>query len=1020
LTKTKKPTGLSLSRNGAVFTGAWKIADADYGDGQSMAYRLKVNNAWSKWIAISGLKKTTTSKAFTVAMSGYSPFKANTFLSNVEFRVRGNRKKYKNKKDKQISPKVSDWSSKGFAITVPRKPSLTATLSSSHSNITTFAWSVETSLTDAQWTYDLQYETRLVANCTETNGDNAWKLTSVASTSGTTTSMKSSIDITEDTTRLASGSFTRWMRIRARGPAGASGWTYAKHVYAQPKAATGTKASATETSSGLVVKGEWTAPSNAANPIGSTTVQYTITTPVAGLKCPSGASWTDANVSADTSGKDATSFLVGQTIDEDECLFMRVNTKWDGNTTYGTPTLARVGRLKKPSGLSVSVGDTTYRATITVTNNSSVPDSFLVIVYSTGTDTVGQAIGIVPHGHTGATIQCPAWDSSAPKSFSVYAAQGNFYATDDGDGVTTYAVSANMTSERITDGGSVPLAPASVAVALTDTPGTVRVTFDWTWAGAHSAELSWADHADAWESTDEPTTYVISNLHAARWNISGLETGKTWYIRVRLLGGTNDDVTYGAYSDIKSIDLSSAPAVTEMHLQAGTITYNSGMTAAWSYVTTDGTPQAHAEIAEVVNGEYIPIGHTDTAQHITINAEEVGWAAGETHFICVNVTSASGNQSGWTDPVPITVVEPLIVAIASDSLEVKAIVTDDTTRTVNALTEMPLTIRVTGAGQGGTTTIAIERADTYQVDKPDETDRYCFEGETIALATQIGEGEVEITNDMLFGSLDDGAKYRIVATISDSLGQRDTVTKDFEVYWTHQAIAPTATVTIDSDQLIAKLTPVKPSGAAATDVCDIYRLSVDKPVLIYPGASFGTTYVDPYPAIGEFGGYRFVTRTANGDYITEDNELAWVDVESGFDVNYNIIDFGSGRVELLYEIDVSNSWKKDFRETKYLGGSVQGDWNPAVSRSSSVAAVAITAEDQDTIEAMRRLAVWPGICHVRTKDGSSYAADVQVKEDYKQADAQRIVRFGLTITRVDTEDYDGMTLAEWQETQGED
>ena len=99
---------------------------------------------------------------------------------------------------------------------------------------------------------------------------------------------------------------------------------------------------------------------------------------------------------------------------------------------------------------------------------------------------------------------------------------------------------------------------------------------------------------------------------------------------------------------------------------------------------------------------------------------------------------------------------------------------------------------------------------------------------------------------------------------------------------------------------------------------------------------------------------------------------------------------------------------------------MQGDWNPAVTRSTSVSAVGITADDQDTIQAMRRLAEHPGICHIRTKDGSSFAADVQVTENYKQSNDQKLVYFSLKITRVDSETYDGMTLAEWEQTQQED
>lgn len=209
------------------------------------------------------------------------------------------------------------------------------------------------------------------------------------------------------------------------------------------------------------------------------------------------------------------------------------------------------------------------------------------------------------------------------------------------------------------------------------------------------------------------------------------------------------------------------------------------------------------------------------------------------------------------------------------------------------------------------------------------------------------------------------------------------------------------------------------------DVCDIYRLSVDKPELIYQDATFGETYVDPYPTIGEFGGHRFVCKTPNGDYITgtEDNsEIAWVDTgeEDGdrFDTHSNIIDFDGQRVFLLYEVDISNSWSKDFQETRYLGGSIQGDWNPGVSKTGSINVTTVSDYDQDTIRLMHRLADYPGICHVRSKDGASYSADVQVNETYEYTRAPRFNKYDLSITRVDPETLDGLTLDEWRESQG--
>lgn len=1021
-TKTKAPGGLSIARSGSGFSCSWKITDKDYGDGQGFQYHTTVNKVSSKWVSKT-VTKTDTKQSFTVSLANYHPTKAGQYLKSVAFRVRGNRKKY-TKNQKTYSPRVSSWTSKEYAIAAPDAPGRpSVALSDTLTNVATFSWAAKDN--GAKWATGTLYQTILVRSNVTDGSKLTWNNSQRGWATGTA-GLSGSRTITEDTTTLASGPWVRWIRVMARGPAGDSGWSYAYHVYAAPYQVKNKSASVTRQSAGgYVAKVTWEAPTDFMHPIDKTTVQYTFVTPLSGLGCPTDASWTDANVSADTSGTDSATFPIDRQVGTDQVMFVRVNATHDKTTTYGTPMRAAVGALAAPSGLNVSTDATTYRATITATNNSAVPDSFMVVTYITPDNPGGMYVGIIPHGETSTTVQCPAWSASEEISFGVFAMQGTYQATSRADGVSSYAVTWWMKSATVTMGGSVPVAPTNVALAPTDIPGTIRVTFDWAWDQATSAEVSWADHEDAWESTDEPSTYTINNTHASRWNISGLETGVKWYVRVRLIAGAGDSATYGAYSDVESIDLSSAPAVPVLALSDGVITEDGSVTASWSYSSTDGTMQAYAEVAEVSDGEYVPLAHTETAQNVTISATDAGWSAGESHALVVRVVSGSGKFSdGWSDPVTVVVAEALEVSIASDSFDPQTIVVGDVSRNINALTAMPLTLTVSGAGQEGTTTAIIERAETYHVSRPDESEMYGFEGETVAIVTKQGDGQITITDSDLLGVLDDGAKYRLIVTIQDGLGQTAQATKDFEVHWSHQALIPGARVQIDSEAMIAKLTPIAPSGTATGDTCDIYRLSVDKPVLIYPGAAFGTTYVDPFPTIGEYGGHRFVFKTAAGDYITEDNTLAWTDTDEDendrLDSLANIIDFEAGRVELVYEIDLSNAWTKDFTETQYLGGSVQGDWNPAVSRSTSVSAVGITADDQETIQAMRRLAEHPGICHIRTRDGSSFAADVQVTENYKQSNDQKLVYFSLKITRVDPETYDGMTLAEWEETQQEE
>ena len=1036
--KTIKPGGVNITRNGYKFTAEWKISDVDYDDGQNLQYQVG-NGAW-KSVSIG---KTDTKKEVNL-QSEISGKK----VPSVSFRVMGNRKSYtkkvnqqKKKKKKKgysnswvlveetVNPPASDWSPKTFTINFGRKPSVSASWSSTYWNVCTFSGSIEEfdDPDTSYWATGWEWQSILFKDCNITKTAEIAKYFKTTATgwqasSGSTQSY--SATFTENTSLLSGNSYTRWFRVRSVGIRGKddNGWAYSKHVYAAPKQAKDVKVSkvSSNNAGGTNLTISWDVDTPASRPVDSMVAQYLVTTPAANLTCPAGATgWTDITTAQKSTSKtESISSSIPDSPGVDECLFIRVNTKHDAETTEGVPVLARKGTLETPTGLSVSADSSTHRATVTATNASDVPDSFLVVKYQSS-KVKRFDMAVIPHGSSSVTVQCPNWGTQAVR-FYVQAVVGTYTIQTNADGVSRVSVSPKMTSAIEESGGTVPQPPSNVALAKTDIPGTIRVSWNWRWAEATEAELSWADREDAWESTDEPAIYTVSNTHASAWNIAGLETGKVWYVRVRLGTKAGDDVTYSDYSELKSINLSSAPAIPVLTLSESVVSNKGKFTASWVYVSTDGTPQAYATIARVTGTAqspvYTKIASTNTAQYLTFNVRSLGWATGTRYGLAVKVVSTSGHESdGWSDTVYIDVAEPLTAVIASSSLVSQTV----DGRAVKSLTEMPISVTVTGAGEDGTTIVAIERRQAYYLKRPDERQLDGFEGETVYLYKQTGESAITINNDALVGRLDDGAMYRLVATVMDNLGQVSQKVQNFEVHWTHQAVIPNGKVLIDDTSGIAILTPVAPtSGYVSTDRCDIYRLSIDKPELIVRDAVFGTKYVDPYPTIGEYGGYRFVLRTKNGDYITADNKLAWIDVYDTIeDTDYNIIDYDAGKVILTRNIDLSSSWKKDFQETQYLGGAVQGDWNPAVSRETSLSAKALTLLDASTIESMRRLAVYPGICHVRTKEGSNFHADVQVKEDYTYSNGFMVVDFSMNIIRVDEEELDGMTYADWLSSQ---
>lgn len=1041
---TKKPTGLTASRRGDTFVFEWKIADDNYDAG----IRVWLSNR--KKVLVNGpISGKSTSYAYRYNLNNPTP--------GLTFSVKGQRRK-----DKGVSYAMSPTATRKFDFVLPLTPSVAYFRDTSVQNSGYFSWS--TNADDSWWSIytGYEWESKLFKNHNSSTPPTNWS----GATKGSGSAKSSSRTFTEDSGLFhdPNYSYTRWFRVRSVGPKGKSAWRYARHTYAQPLTPRiDPNSISLQKKSGIngyMCNLKWAAEWNFQHPIESVDVEYAITTPITSStgsanakkmdwSCPDNPGWTHAGTIKGSDSTSAFSFSIDRNLGSDEVLFLHVLSNHDD---YAMPSKEHAvtnikGYLPDPVDVSIGTPDPgTHRVTVSATNDSGLADSYIAVYYRTASMDQPIVVGILPKGTPSMAVQCPNWGTEdiSIGLRTIFAS----YSSVQEDGYTRYEIDesesiAMQSSSIIWDDSRVPKAP-NIELSAPNS-STVRVIWDWPWEAANQTELSWADHDDAWESTNQPSSYIVTNEHAGQWNIAGLGVG-TWYVRARLISAVGDTATYGMWSEIKEIKLSSAPAIPSLTLSEGIIGPDEEVTCYWAYVTTDGTAQMQADICEAILDEETqtftyesPFAKTETAQHITISAKEHGWLAGEKHYLAVRVISASGEQSqGWSTPVALEIAAPINATIVSTSLETrdKELDAGDNPESISelVLTRLPLTVEVDGTGDAGKTIITIERSGYYLMDRPDESENDGFDKEAVFLTTYDGDGTFTLNQDDFIGYLDDGAPYRLVVTVKDTHGQTaESDPIEFKVRWDHQAVVPSGSVQIDHEYGVAILSPEVPAGTTVDegDVCDIYRLSVDKPQLIYSGAIFGEKYVDPYPTIGEHGGYRFVYRTFNGDYTTEDGTIAWYDTTEDdsndiFDTFGVMINYGNDRLVLPYNVTLNSKWSKDFQTTNYLGGHIQGDWNPAVSRTGSISTVGIvydeyaSDEDMATIEAVRRLATYPGVCHVRTPDGSTYAANINVTEDRENKMINQLANYSLEITRVDSESLDGLSYNEWLEEIGEE
>jgi len=982
--KVKQPTGLTITRSGSKFKATWKEPEVYLITKYHWGYQ---KNGKFKWL---GADSTKTKRA-ELTISGN--------VEMVAFRVCG-----------YGLPGHLIWSAetiKKYPVYAPYRPTITANFV--QTAMTTFTWNMVEDKNHDRPTSSAKLQTILVQDCP--SGEKAlaslkqWK-TVTTTTVGVNGSITPVNGAGEDTGLISGKSYTRVVRVKEIGLGGESDWRYATHIYAAPYAATNVEGTVTKTDASLNCYMTWQTPTDAGHPIDKDGVvpEWAIATPDAGMECPDDADFEELPAQSSTSGVEAKQFTIDKPIGADKCLFLRVVTMHDTDVVQSNAVLAKgdsVGPLVQPA-FTEAPAITSSTVTIKATNESAVDDSFVVDFLEREDGSV-EVLGL--HDTSTKVYQVTNIEN-ARVGIKAYVGTWN--------GSTKEVENILMESPMIWSAGNVPVAPSlsDFNVEQSIVPNTVLVSWDYSWDDADACEISWSTEPDAWISTEDPESYVVLRGLENKLAIKGVEAGIPLYVRIRYLDGVDEEAILSPYSDIKNITISTVPAIPTLNLEKQFFTQGEEVNCSWIYVTTDGTEQAQAQIAERIvtteGGEtvisYELLKEVATEQKTVI---ENTWEVGTQHSLAVRVANGSGNWSEWSEAVVITIAEPITCEITQASLE--------TGEDELELQELPMTVTVEGAGTGGQTTLMIMRKGDYRIERPEGEDFKGHDGEVVYQNIYTGEAQQTITLEDLQGDLDDGARYVIYASIEDDYGQSDSDEIEFTVNWDHKAILPSATVVVTD---VAKITIAESEDAEEGDYVDIYRQSVDGTELIYTGAEFGETYVDPYPTIGNFG-YLIVGRNAYGDFIMEEStgdhgQFAWYDLPAEFESERTLIDFNGEQIQLYYNVDVSHSWNKDFKKTKYLGGSIVGDYVAGVERTANVNAVSVPILESGMLESMRRLAKYEGNCHVRTKEGSSFTAAVQVSEDDNHDKAGFVRSFSISIEKVEPVELDGMTEDEWE------
>jgi hypothetical protein len=507
------------------------------------------------------------------------------------------------------------------------------------------------------------------------------------------------------------------------------------------------------------------------------------------------------------------------------------------------------------------------------------------------------------------------------------------------------------------------------------------VTLGWNADGADDytgTELSWSDEEDTWKSTEEPKTHEfawsdgpktvggVTYQDSAEITIKGLSEGTKYFVKARRYLDT-DTTTYSAYSNTETVITTETPetivAVCDRYVVSNgslplrwTLSGN-GLQAKWQVVSSDGKIIADGEGS---------IGATQ------ISADRLATFASNG---TVTFTVQASTGSGWvsSEPQKVTIMQPPTLSISRAA----SLTAQPVTFTATASSQCDLIVILTSKGAVGQFPQGVLRqtaGDTIHSD--------------VYKPTWTASGNNFTATITLPGGLDlwDGGGYTLsVVAVDRATKLRSSErTADFKVAWANPAVSPedatTLTVqdTIDEDGIrtrAVEITLTAPTGASETDVYDIYRMDGDEVRLIGEGFPLEFTTVDTYAPFGtdEELFYRIALRTVDGD-------VEYDDVEYEFPCDSLRFDWAGGSLELPYNLAIGDKYAKDTDIRQHLDGSSDAYWNPNITRTASLKTDVVPLYQDREIEAVRRLARYPGAVFVRTPNGCAYEADVQVSD----------------------------------------
>ena len=592
------------------------------------------------------------------------------------------------------------------------------------------------------------------------------------------------------------------------------------------------------------------------------------------------------------------------------------------------------------------------------------------------------------------------------------------------DGYTQYGVPIEAECIFIPSDSSATGAPTIGSITSGRDGESLIVPVSWSDSSVDGVELTWSVHEDAWTSNESlsPLDVDWGANQAATATIYGLKTGEPVFVRAKSYTlDSEGNKTYSGYSAAKMAIPYDAPENVTVSVP-GAVVAGSEIPVEWSFGSD--SPQQWADV--MVDG--VAMSTTDGDGGHTVNGAD-GAAAIPSEGLSLgsHTISVIVSTDGVTS-VPSASTSVLVAEAPSGTISVTG-TTDSSSSSPTygslVVTAQPIEFILTTTTKKPSTVISViadgaaadEMHDAQptgevvwsaafassQLVPPSTSTSYSRTSDatvnpTKTYYTKSGNVYTKVDNPVQSGlssyyeytgtawamsasdviDIRDWCGYTVRCSLTDEATglTADLAPALFSVKWSHQAVAPTGTVTVNDYARTATVTVTAPTGAAQTDVLDLYRVTPGGKYLIASDRAFGVGIIDTYAPFKSRHSdaelrYRAVLRTADGD-------MEFSDIPYELTCGSLRLDWDENSVELPYDISRGDSYAKDFVDRVHADGSRGGFWSPAVDHKGSLSTNLVKIRSVEQREALMDMANHSGPVFVRTPEGMAYCANANL------------------------------------------